>query len=233
MAQEKFYFNQSDSPFKEFSEEKTLQILKEYYNLSHIVKYVEDKYDIKSHLRRKMPFVITDEKCKFCQHYLYDKPKRKAGGHEPYRVCSNCGHKEDDWCNCLGCKAIQNKKEEQRLEDIANDKQKIKEEWKEIHDTMFIKKYYFDNISIYDKIDLSILFDKLNDKRNDTLSFYTSMLKTNGSNDYKSISKELDRFKKIANRLFQSELLIPSYDTRIEKDSTGVLIKPNILSGDN
>src|SRR5690554_901013 len=234
MVQEKFYFDNPNSIFKDESEEKIMQIFEDYLDFRLLVKDIEKKHDFKGPLRRSLPFVLSDEECRHCKQLLYNKPKRHRNEPEPFRFCPNCNHSLDDYtCTCPGCKKEEAIKQQLRDEEFKRKLEINREQWRDIYIKEYGNGYSFKDLTIYDEIDLVILFDKIyDDKEGDDLGFYRLVGKNiRYGGEYERTRRKLERLIFIANRLFQKNLLIPSGEVMITINESGELVLPNIKNG--
>src|SRR5690554_8184525 len=116
MVQEKFYFDNPESALKKYSEGKILKIFEDYLDTNFTVRATTERYGIEGSLRYAIPFMLTDEGCRYCTNKYYNKPKRSRLGAKPYRYCLNCNHFEDKGtaCNCKGCEKEEKEKKKKK-----------------------------------------------------------------------------------------------------------------------
>lgn len=226
MAQEKFYFDNPKSVLKKYPEGEILKIFEDYLDINFTVKVTTEKYEIEEPLRMSLPFMRTDEECRFCSLKLYNKPKRYRYGSKPYRYCPNCNHYEDkDICECQECRDEAEKERKEKYQAQV----KL---WDWIYKQAYSVVHEFDKLNINDIIDILVLFDKLYDnKRNELLFYYSNYERIGLLRRRQTESKQLGEIKEIASHLSRKKLLIPAISMKVIKNTDGDIVLPHIGQG--
>lgn len=169
MAQEKYYFERFDSPFKNFSDEKLSELLSLYESDLTIYEIERKQPDYKSNgLSKNIPYQISDEICENCGSRVHKKIKRiSKQSREILRFCTNCMHDYTTTCKCKVCIA----KRERELELI---KIKFEQEWLNEIDSLFDNKTDISDVALYDEFKICVLMQKYFDAESGNLIFNKS-----------------------------------------------------------
>lgn len=210
MAQEKYYFSESDSPIKNFSPE-IIQSIIDTYKEGTLVGQIRRDFNFKggSSFFKNLPYSITDEKCSLCGSAVYEKPKRvgNSKNYSVHKICANCKHDFTDSCSCDTC-----------VEILAAEKKKNEAEfkalWKEYLEINYSNHYQLEELTLYDEINLAIITAKIDqDNPKEYLSFYHKP-RRNYNRYYQHHTKKAYQFPdsilSCAKQLINKEIIIPS-----------------------
>src|SRR5699024_1319232 len=210
MAQEKYYFSESDSPIKNFSPE-IIQSIIDTYKEGTLVGQIRRDFNFKggSSFFKNLPYSITDEKCSLCGSAVYEKPKRvgNSKNYSVHKICANCKHDFTDSCSCDTC-----------VEILAAEKKKNEAEfkalWKEYLEINYSNHYQLEELTLYDEINLAIITTKIDqDNPKEYLSFYHKP-RRNYNHYYQHHTKKAyqlpDSILSCTKQLINKEIIIPS-----------------------
>lgn len=221
MAQNKYYFANPDSYFKEFPEETLEAIIEDYKNEELPLYEVYDKHpQVKTgEIHEHIPFVLTDEPCEICGEPIYKRHKRERRYHYTLKLCRNCGHDYTDNCACEACVA-ERKVRTQKLNEFTT------EAWEKFYKKHYNLNYTLDDLTIFEEIHLILAIESLCDTR-----FNSLVVRSN--DPYLISSKEeiegKGEFINYVEDFIRRKLLIPStkYFKRYYGDNRR-LIRPSI-----
>lgn len=210
MAQEKYYFNELDSPIKDFAPE-IIQSIIDAYKEGVLIGQIRKDFNFQStsSFFNELPFSLTDEKCSLCSSAVYEKHKKVGSGkkYNVYKICANCKHDFSDSCSCNTC-----------LEILAGEKKKKEMEfkalWKEYLKKNYSCSYQLEELTLYDQINLAIISSNIDQ---DSSKEYLSFLHTPSNNFdcyFQSVFKKAHQFpdsiQSYARPLINKEIIIPS-----------------------
>lgn len=210
MAQEKYYFSESDSPIKDFAPE-IIQSIIDTYKEGVLIGQIRKDFNFQStsSFFKDLPFSLTDEKCSLCASAVYEKHKKVGSGkkYNVYKICANCKHDFSDSCSCATC-----------LEILAAEKKKreteFKNAWKKHLEINYSCSYQLEELTLYDEINLAIISSNIDQ---DSSKEYLSFLHTPSNNFncyFQSIFKKAHQFpdsiQSCAKPLINKEIIIPS-----------------------
>lgn len=178
VAQEKYYFERSDSPFKHLSDEKLSQLLS-LYESDLTIYEIECNYpEYKSNgLSKNIPFQLSDENCENCRSLIHKKTKRTSKqSREILKYCTNCNHNYTTTCECKKCIA-----EKERKLQLA--KIEFEQEWKNEIDIRFQNKTEIADVALFDEFKICILMQKYFDEEAGNLVFPESKFRSKLSLD--------------------------------------------------
>lgn len=172
MAQENYYFERSDSPFKNLSEDKLSHLVSLYEGNLTIYEIERDYPEYKSKgLSNHIPYQLSDEICENCGSKIHKKIKRiSKQTRETLKYCTDCSHDYTTSCKCKVCIA----KRERELELI---KIKFEQEWQNEIDTLFQNKTEISDVALYDEFKICLLMQRYFDIESGNLIFPKSSYK--------------------------------------------------------
>gem|GEM_PF-3441987 len=122
MTQEKFYFDNPKSRLLNRSNEEIKSVISDY-NDSDLKnsEIVQKNYFLKTwepNLFQLLPFVLSDKKCEYCDHFLYKKIKKKGRLKQEIYTCISCHNYTTNT--------------EYKSKDVDTTSEKCPSEWQEI-----------------------------------------------------------------------------------------------------
>ncbi len=131
-----------------FSNEKIEEIIERYYSGESVNKLIEEfNLSVRSSMFYKLfpPEEHTNYVCEFCGNVLVTDRKSKSMYNQPKKeselYCLHCGHKPYKKCNCDGCKALEYRRKQNKLDNIQEAYGSSKSQ-KQFDDLTFTDKVY-------------------------------------------------------------------------------------------
>ena len=149
MIVEESFYPPINKKLSHLSLEEIDEIIELYYS-GEKVKEIAEAFNLKisnSELLSLLPpEVISDKKCKYCNHVLWKDRVARSSSFNNREYCPACGHIESFSCNCSNCQADREEKkvlEENRIKKILLSRICV-DNYNPIHyqDISFINKIY-------------------------------------------------------------------------------------------
>lgn len=206
MAQEKFYFNDPNSPVQKLSNKEIEYIIEAYKSEEYVLAIEREFPQIKSNYSffHNLPYTLTDEICECCSAPIYNKPKRTGYKYRMVKLCIACHHDYTDNCSCNFC-------ETERAEKKKKEEEKFAKAWKDHLDKEYRIKYALTDISIYDEISLAVIANNVRPDEDDYLRFHPMSEPNEFEHSGEFREHEIpEKFTELINPLIKRDLIIPS-----------------------